>query len=91
MTSVEDEITSALYAVVASLAEPERSSVIAAFTADPELADGAATMIAGLPRCMQERLMWRLGARLMAVPLGGGALPQALADVVYERLRREDA
>lgn len=69
-------------AMVANLREPARSRVIAAFSADRELADGVAGVIADMPRCVQEEVLQRLGVRLQQAPLGGGAFVAALTDVV---------
>jgi hypothetical protein len=70
--------------------EPERDRLKGAFAADPELAQGLSTMLADLPPDTQTQLMRRLAARLESMPLGGGALGPALADVIQDALERSE-
>jgi hypothetical protein len=62
---------------------------MAALAADCELADEVAVLIAELPRRVRGRVILRLGIRLMATPLGRGALIAALTDVIVERMQRD--
>ena len=83
-------MTSDLDKLMANLSDSERDRLRGAFAADPELAQGLSTMIAGLPPDIQEQLMRRLASRLERASLGGGALVPALADVIQEALERSD-
>ena len=86
-------MTSDLEKLMANLSDSERDRLKGAFAADPELAQGLSTMLAGLPRDIQGQLMRRLAVHLETTPLGGGALVPALADVIQdalERYERED-
>jgi hypothetical protein len=47
-------------------------------------------MLADLPPDTQTQLMRRLAARLESMPLGGGALGPALADVIQDALERSE-
>ena len=86
-------MTSDLEQLMANLTERERDRLKGAFDADPELAQGLCTMLAGLPDGIQRQLMRRLAVHLERAPLSGGALVPALADVIQdalERYERED-
>ena len=83
-------MTSDIEKLMANLSESERERLKGAFAADPELAQGLSTMLADLPPDTQTELMRRLAARLESMPLGGGALVPALADVIQEALERSE-
>jgi hypothetical protein len=83
-------MTSDIEKLMANLSESERDRLKGAFAADPELAQGLSTMLADLPPDTQTQLMRRLAARLESMPLGGGALVPALADVVQGALERSE-
>ena len=83
-------MTSDIEKLMANLSESERERLKGAFAADPELAQGLSTMLADLPPGTQTQLMRRLAARLESMPLGGGALVPALADVIQEALERSE-
>jgi hypothetical protein len=83
-------MTTDLEQLMTNLSDPERDRLKGAFAADPGLAQNLSTMIADLPREFQEQLMRRLAAHLESLPLGGGALIPALADVIEQALERYD-
>ncbi len=76
--------------LMANLSDPERDQLRGAFAADPELAEGLSTMLADLPPETQHQLLRRLAVQLENAPLGGGALPSALTDVIYDALERPE-
>ena len=83
-------MTADLEKLMANLGDPERERLRGALAADPELAAGLASMLAGLPEDAQTQMVRRLGARLASAPPGGGALVAALADVIQDALDRSD-
>jgi hypothetical protein len=85
----DDRVTSGLEDSMPNFDGLERGRLEAAFAADPELAEGVAGMLAGLPADIQERFLWHLAVRLGEAPLGGGAFVLALKDILYERLAED--
>jgi len=76
--------------LMAKLSDSDRDRLRGAFAADPELAEGLSAMLTGLPLDTQAQVMRRLAARLTTMPLGGGALVPALADVIEDALGRSE-